>query len=124
MECLFCAVPEQEVLCSNNLCFARWDKFPMSPGHLLVIPKRHFASVFEATAEEYTACWELIRQGKMLIEKDHQPDGYNVGVNVGHAGGQSVFHVHIHVIPRYQGDVENPLGGIRGVLPMKKQWKV
>ena len=118
-DCLFCQVPEDEVLAANELAFARWDKYPVSPGHLLIIPKRHYESIFEATADEHAACWELLQQGRRLIEQQHRPDGYNIGVNVGRAGGQSVFHVHMHVIPRYQGDVKNPLGGVRGVIPFK-----
>ena len=121
--CLFCEIPESEIIVRHELCFARWDKFPVSPGHMLVIPKRHYESVFEATAAEFMAMWDVIGQVKKLIDTEYTPDGYNVGVNVGQAGGQSVFHVHFHVIPRYKGDVENPLGGIRGVLPMKKKWK-
>ena len=123
MSCLFCEVPESEIIISHELCFARRDKFPVSPGHTLVIPRRHYESVFEATAEEFTAMWEVIGQVKELIENEFQPDGYNVGVNVGKAGGQSVFHVHMHIIPRYEGDVENPLGGVRGVLPFKRKWE-
>jgi diadenosine tetraphosphate (Ap4A) HIT family hydrolase len=123
MSCLFCEIPDSEIIINHDLCFARWDKFPVSPGHMLVIPRRHYETMFEATAEEFQAIWEVIGQAKGVIELEHQPDGYNIGVNDGQAAGQSVFHVHIHVIPRYEGDVVNPLGGVRGVLPFKRKWE-
>jgi len=123
MSCLFCEVPESEIIVNHDLCFARWDKFPVSPGHLLVIPKRHFESVFDATADEFRAFREVLLQAKHVIEKEYKPGGYNIGVNDGQAAGQSVFHVHIHVIPRYKGDVENPLGGVRGVIPIKQKYR-
>jgi len=123
MTCLFCEIPASEMIIDHDLCFARWDKFPVSPGHLLIIPKRHFESVFDATVEEFRAFRELLIQAKQAIEKEYRPDGYNIGVNDGQAAGQSVFHVHIHVIPRYRGDVENPLGGIRGVMPFKQKYR-
>ena len=87
-----------------------------------MIPRRHYASVFDATAEEFAAMWEVIGQVKQLIDKEYKPDGYNIGVNVGQAGGQSVFHMHMHIIPRYKGDVENPKGGVRGVIPFKQKY--
>lgn len=122
MTCLFCEVPDVEIVVDHDLCFARWDKFPVSPGHLLIIPKRHIESMFDATADEFRAFWEVLVQTKQVIEKEFCPDGYNIGVNDGQAAGQSVFHVHIHVIPRYKGDVENPLGGVRGVIPFKRKY--
>ncbi|HLB30492.1 MAG TPA: HIT family protein, partial [Gammaproteobacteria bacterium] len=106
----------------HDLCLARWDKFPVSPGHMLIIPKRHYASVFEATAAEFAAFWEVIGLVKEAIEKVHKPDGYNFGINDGQAAGQSVFHLHLHVIPRYKGDVVSPLGGVRGVIPFKRSY--
>lgn len=123
MSCLFCEVPASEIIVDHDLCVARWDKFPVSPGHLLVIPKRHFVSVFDATADEFRAFREVLGEARQVIENEHQPDGYNIGVNDGPAAGQSVFHVHIHVIPRYQGDVDNPLGGVRGVIPFKQKYR-
>ena len=123
MSCLFCEVPESEILVDHDLCFARWDKFPVSPGHLLIIPKRHFESVFDATADEFKAFHEVLALARQVIKKEFQPHGYNIGVNDGPAAGQSVFHVHIHVIPRYKGDVEHPLGGVRGVIPFKQKYR-
>ena len=121
-DCLFCEIPKAEVVIDHDLCLARWDKFPVSPGHMLIIPKRHYASVFEATAAEFAAFWEVIGLVKEAIEKVHKPDGYNFGINDGQAPGQSVFHLHLHVIPRYKGDVVSPLGGVRGVIPFKRSY--
>jgi diadenosine tetraphosphate (Ap4A) HIT family hydrolase len=88
----------------------------------LVIPFRHVSSFFELTPEERVAVMDLIRDAKVLIEKSHKPDGYNIGINIGEAAGQSVWHVHVHVIPRYKGDVPNPRGGVRGVIPQKQSY--
>ena len=85
----------------------------------MVIPRRHVASFFDLTPEEISACMELINKEKKRIDEEFHPDGYNIGVNVGQAAGQSIFHVHIHIIPRYKGDVENPQGGVRHVIPKK-----
>ena len=91
----------------------------VSPGHTLVIPRRHVASFFDLTPEEINACMALIAEERKLLDEKFKPDGYNIGVNVGPAAGQSILHVHIHIIPRYQGDVENPQGGVRHVIPKK-----
>jgi len=114
--CLFCTDP-QGVSLDKELAFSARDTYAVSPGHTLVIPKRHVASFFELTAEEVSACMELINEEKKLIDEEYKPDGYNIGVNVGQAAGQSIHHVHIHIIPRYKGDVENPQGGVRHVIP-------
>ncbi len=100
--------------------FAAYDLHPASEGHFLVIPYRHFASVFDMSEEELVELWSLVKKGKEDVEERYKPDGYNIGVNVGEAAGQSIHHLHIHVIPRYKGDVENPKGGVRGVIPEKK----
>jgi len=114
--CLFCTDP-QGVTVENELAYSARDSYPASPGHTVVIPKRHVASFFDLTPEEVAACMALIKEEKKRIDKEFHPDGYNIGVNVGPAAGQSIFHVHIHIIPRYTGDVENPQGGVRHVLP-------
>ena len=116
--CLFCTDP-RGVSIQHELAFSARDSYPTSPGHTLVIPRRHVASFFELTAEEVAACMQLIQEEKSLIDKEFSPDGYNIGVNVGLAAGQSIFHVHIHIIPRYKGDVEKPQGGVRHVIPKK-----
>lgn len=116
--CLFCK-DAKGVSLKNELAYSARDSYPVSPGHTLVVPNRHVASFFELTAEEINACMELITEERKLLDEEYKPDGYNIGVNVGPAAGQSIFHVHIHIIPRYQGDVENPQGGVRHVIPKK-----
>ncbi len=104
--------------------FAAYDLHPASPGHFLVIPYRHFASYFDIQDDELVDLWGLVRRGKQIVEVDFHPDGYNIGINVGHWAGQSIHHLHIHVIPRYKGDVENPKGGVRGVIPHNKLYQL
>jgi diadenosine tetraphosphate (Ap4A) HIT family hydrolase len=113
--CPFCQ-PREELL-AGALAFATPDGMPVSPGHTLVITRRHVADYFDATPEEQVALWGIVRQCKLLLDERHHPDGYNVGVNCGDAAGQSVPHLHIHVIPRYRGDHPDPRGGVRRVLP-------
>jgi diadenosine tetraphosphate (Ap4A) HIT family hydrolase len=113
-KCELC-VPES-VLCENELAYVRPDNHSLSRGHVIVVPKRHVADFFEMTAEEQLAVVELLRGARQLIQGEYSPDGYNVGVNVGEAAGQSRMHVHVHLIPRYLGDVANPKGGVRRVL--------
>lgn len=114
--CLFCTDP-RGVSLTSELAYSARDTYAVSPGHSVVIPNRHVASFFELTTEEVTACMELIQEEKKLIDAEFQPDAYNIGVNIGPAAGQSIHHVHIHIIPRYKGDVENPQGGVRHVIP-------
>jgi len=114
--CLFCIDP-RGVSLQNELSYSARDSYAVSPGHTLVIPRRHVASFFDLTPEEIIACMALITEERKLLDEAYKPDGYNIGVNVGPAAGQSVLHVHIHIIPRYKGDVENPQGGVRHVIP-------
>lgn len=120
--CVFCR-PQREILVQNERAIAVFDKFPVSPGHSLVLPRRHVASIWELDAEEYAQCFALVRELKPLLDARFHPEGYNVGVNQGEAGGQSVWHVHVHVIPRFKGDNPDPLGGIRNVIPRKARYK-
>ena len=120
--CLFCTDP-QGLSQQNELAYSARDTYAVSPGHTVVIPKRHVAEFFELTPEEVAACMELINEAKKLIDEEFNPDGYNIGVNIGSAAGQSIFHVHIHIIPRYKGDVENPQGGVRHVIPKNAHYK-
>jgi diadenosine tetraphosphate (Ap4A) HIT family hydrolase len=108
-----------EVIAENALAYARSDNHALSRGHVLVIPRRHVASFFDMSPDEQAAVLALLNQAQRSVQKEHSPDGYNVGVNVGKAGGQSRMHVHVHLIPRYAGDVPDPRGGIRCVLPGK-----
>jgi diadenosine tetraphosphate (Ap4A) HIT family hydrolase len=101
----------------NEHAFSCWDTAPASPGHLLVLPKRHIPDFFAIWPEELTDIWALLQLGQALIVRQHLPDGFNLGVNLGIAAGQTVSHAHLHVIPRYRGDVEDPRGGVRAVIP-------
>ena len=114
-KCELCA--PQSVLSENDLAYVRADNHSLSRGHVLVVPKRHVADFFEMTPQEQVAVVELLREAQRLIHAEHSPDGYNIGVNIGVAAGQSRMHVHVHLIPRYVGDVPNPRGGVRCVLP-------
>ena len=121
--CPFCRVEsEREIIASSALSLAFFDGFPVSPGHILIIPRRHVASFFELTKYEKQDLLCLLDNVKRVIDEKFHPDGYNIGVNVGEAAGQSVLHVHIHLIPRYKGDVSNPRGGVRGVIPAKQNY--
>lgn len=119
-DCLFCR-PCQTLL-ENELVFARYDDFPVSPGHLLLIPRRHVANYFDLTAEEKQALWQLLDEAKARLDREHQPGGYNVGINCGPVAGQSVPHVHLHLMPRYAGDVPDPRGGVRAVIPTRQKY--
>jgi len=119
--CIFCK-PQREILAENALAIATPDTYPVSPGHALVVPRRHAKTIWDLTDEEYAACFALVRQIKPLLDERYRPDGYNVGANCEEAGGQSVWHAHIHVIPRFKGDVENPRGGVRHVIPLKARY--
>jgi len=120
LTCPFCNPLPDEIVLQNTLCYARYDRYPASPGHLLLIPFRHVAGLFDATDAELTALLALAREAKTLLDERLHPDGYNVGANVGTAAGQTVMHLHVHVIPRYAGDVADPRGGVRGAIPEKR----
>ena len=107
------------VVLEHALAYVRNDNNSLSKGHVLVVPRRHVASFFDMTADEKVAILSLLDLAKAKIEKEFKPDGYNIGVNIGRAGGQSRMHVHVHLIPRYNGDVPDPRGGIRCVLANK-----
>ena len=117
LDCPFCSPTVGEKVFTSELCFARWDKYPVTEGHLLVIPNRHVADYFSATEEERTALWAMVDEAKKLLDGRFKPDGYNVGINIGTTAGQTVMHCHIHLIPRRAGDSVNPRGGVRGVIP-------
>lgn len=121
--CPFCKVEsEREIIAFSSLSIAFFDGFPVSPGHALIIPRRHVASFFDLTKDEQQDMLKLMDSVKSIIDEKYHPDGYNVGVNVGETSGQSIFHVHMHLIPRYKGDVPNPRGGVRGVIPSKQSY--
>ncbi|NLV16443.1 MAG: HIT family protein [Syntrophomonadaceae bacterium] len=118
--CPFCH-PE-EIILANDLAWARYDKFPVTPGHILIITYRHIADFRESTAEEKRAINNLLHQAWDLVDTHFMPDGYNLGVNCGTAAGQTIMHLHLHLIPRYHGDMPNPRGGVRGVIPEKQNY--
>src|SRR5437016_11373164 len=117
-ECVFCNI--RAPIASNELAFAIFDRYPVSPGHVLILPKRHVESFFDITSEEREAMLSLLDEMKRKTDETLAPDGYNVGVNVGVAAGQTVMHVHMHLIPRFTGDMENPGGGVGGVIPARQ----
>ena len=120
MTCLFCEIPQERIIASNDLAYAIKDGFPVSILHTLIIPKRHAVDYFELTKEELLACNDLIHQLKeSIIKEDPAVVAFNIGMNAGEAAGQTVFHCHIHLIPRRKGDVENPRGGVRHLIPNK-----
>jgi diadenosine tetraphosphate (Ap4A) HIT family hydrolase len=116
MSCIFCNyINNKKFIMENELAVAIYDNYPVNKGHVLIIPKRHFANYFDSTEEEIAAFYELIKKVKTLLDKDFRPDGYNIGININEAAGQTIFHLHIHLIPRYNGDVNNPRGGVRNL---------
>lgn len=122
-DCPFCTLNSKvKVLAETREAMAILDSFPVNPGHTLIIPRRHVASYFDLTSDEQQALWQLVNTTKTLLENRYHPDGFNIGINVGATAGQSVMHVHIHLIPRYKGDVEQPKGGVRGVIPGKQSY--
>ena len=120
MKCPFCNPLDEDIVIRNELCYARWDRFPVSRGHLLVMPFRHTQDFFSMTPEERVALVNLVASCRDLMGENFSPAGYNIGFNVGPVAGQTVMHCHCHVIPRYVGDVEEPRGGVRGVVPGKR----
>ena len=122
-ECLFCRVNPNHLVAEDELCYAAKDSFPVTEFHMLIIPKRHVAAYFDLNLSEVTAMHDMLVEMKNAIEtKDNSVTGFNIGVNAGKDAGQSIFHVHVHLIPRRKGDVENPRGGVRGVIPAKQKY--
>ena len=120
MNCPFCV--QNAVILENELAYARMDAYPVSPGHMLIIPKRHTTDWFSLTKEEKRAVVNLLDAAKEYLEAVYHPDGYNIGINCGETAGQTIFHAHVHLIPRYHGDVDNPRGGVRGVIACKQNY--
>ena len=124
MTCLFCEIPQERIIASNELTYAIRDGFPVTALHTLIIPKRHAVDYFELTEEELLSCNQLIHKLKeSIIKEDPSVVAFNIGMNAGEAAGQTVFHCHIHLIPRRKGDVERPKGGIRHVIPEKGHYQ-
>lgn len=118
--CPFCSLGDSErIFHGDDLVVALWDGFPVSPGHALVVPRRHVAGWFDASPEEQAALTRGLDVARAAILERYEPDGFNIGINVGEAAGQTVFHLHVHLIPRYRGDVADPRGGVRHVVPAR-----
>jgi diadenosine tetraphosphate (Ap4A) HIT family hydrolase len=123
LTCLFCNPDsERELIVESATTYAILDKFPVSNGHSLIIPKRHVSNYFDLTFKEQSACFFVLNTVKEIITRRFKPDGFNIGVNIHETAGQTVPHVHIHLIPRYKGDVQEPRGGVRGVIPSKQKY--
>ena len=121
--CLFCNINSKDLVFDNEFAFASFDSYPVSKYHSLIVPKRHILAYFELTNDELLACNDLIKKIKKKIQnEDKTVDGFNIGTNSGVAAGQSIMHCHIHLIPRRKGDVDNPQGGVRGVIPSKQHY--
>lgn len=122
-DCFFCkTISKNDFELENELAIARFDDFPVNIGHLEIITKRHVNDWWKTTLEEKIAIFNLLDEAKKIIDKKYNPDGYNIGINLGEKAGQSVMHLHVHLIPRYDGDVENPIGGVRGIIPKKQYY--
>jgi len=120
-QCIFCHL-NREIIAEARLSLAVFDSFPVSKGHALVIPRRHVATIWDMTDEEYAEAFLLVRKVKQVLHARFGTDAFNVGVNCGEVAGQSVWHAHIHVIPRYPGDIPNPKGGVRNIIPGKDRY--
>ena len=122
--CLFCDIKESGLAHENGLAYASYDSYPVSKKHCLIIPKRHINNYFDLSKDELIACDELIKIVKdEILSKDQAVKGFNLGTNIGKVSGQSILHCHFHLIPRRKGDVENPQGGVRSVIPNKQHYK-
>ena len=121
--CIFCDIETSRIVVENDLAYAIYDGYPVTELHTLIIPKRHAETYFELTKEEREACHQLLVKLKDKIQlQDSTVDGFNIGTNNGESAGQTIFHCHIHLIPRRPGDMDNPKGGVRGVIPGKQQY--
>ena len=120
--CPFCSLPRSRVIDENRHGLLIRDGFPVSPGHSLVIPRRHILSLFDTSADELADLFSLLNRAKQVLASEFHPDGYNVGINDGAAAGQTVPHLHIHLIPRFFGDLSDPRGGVRWVIPEKADY--
>jgi len=122
-ECFFCkCVEEKDFELENDLAIARFDDFPINKGHLDIIAKRHIKDWWETTTEERVAIFNLLDEAKKIIDQKFNPDGYNIGMNLGEKAGQTIMHLHVHLIPRYAGDAPNPKGGVRAIIPEKQNY--
>ena len=121
-DCPFCDLPAERTWIEEELALATPDMYPAADGHTLILPRRHVESVFELDTEEREALWSLVGAVRNELARRHRPDGFTIGINDGLAAGQTISHAHVHVIPRHLGDVPDPTGGLRGILPHKARY--
>jgi diadenosine tetraphosphate (Ap4A) HIT family hydrolase len=122
MTCPFCNMPEDRIITADDLVYCIRDKYPVSPGHILIITRRHAPDFFELTDDERRAMQAMLIKMKRMLDAELNPQGYNVGINVGRSAGQTIDHAHLHLIPRFGGDMPDPKGGVRGVIPEKQKY--
>lgn len=123
MSCPFCEISEDNIIMENKLCLAIYDRYPVSKGHMLIITKRHVKDYFAASEEEKRSLLKLMEECRDFLKDKYKPAGYNIGLNCGNAAGQTIMHLHLHLIPRYENDIDDPTGGVRGVIPEKRIYK-
>ena len=121
-KCPFCNITDKEIVHESKYTFAIYDKFPVNKGHLLLISKRHIPNYFSLSKKEKDDIWELADKAYNLLNKNFSPSGFNIGVNINETAGQTIPHVHVHIIPRYKNDVADPTGGVRGVIPSRQKY--
>ena len=122
-DCPFCNIEAgREILFDHSAVYVIYDKFPVSPGHALIIPKSHCENYFDLLLNDQVACWSILNDVKRTLDDKFKPDGFNIGINVNEAAGQTISHVHLHLIPRYSGDVNDARGGVRGVIPSNRSY--
>jgi diadenosine tetraphosphate (Ap4A) HIT family hydrolase len=123
LSCPFCEIPKNIIIKENDLSIAVYDKYPVNKGHILIITKRHVIDYFDASEEEKSSLFNLMEKCKKFLDKEYKPDGYNIGLNCGTDAGQTIMHLHLHLIPRYKNDIDDPTGGVRGVIPEKRIYR-
>jgi diadenosine tetraphosphate (Ap4A) HIT family hydrolase len=116
-DCLFCDRSRSHILTENGFWYVRYDNYPATPGHVEIVPNRHVESLFDLTLMEIADAFALLLEARELLDREYRPDSWNIGINDGKAAGQTIPHLHIHLIPRYHGDQDDPRGGIRRGLP-------
>ncbi|MCE8428135.1 MAG: HIT family protein [Candidatus Methanoperedens sp.] len=114
-KCLFCNIEIKSIVLENQLFYVIFDKYPVNPGHLLIISRRHIPDLFDLNETEFNHLYEIINKAKKMLDLKYKPDGYNIGANCGEVAGQTILHFHLHIIPRYNSDVEDPRGGVRNL---------
>ena len=121
-KCIFCQMEEERKIITEAVGFVVLDQYPVNKGHCLIIPNQHYPTYFDVPQKTQIHLWELVNRAKQWVDEKYHPDGYNIGINAGKIAGQTIMHLHIHLITRYQGDMEDPRGGVRGVIPSKQKY--